>query len=164
MATDLPPNVASGELITSAWGNAVVNELKRKRGSAGIEVFQAFSHVGGSSTTYGTFDNGTTTIGPYPYPVRVAVIALCKIGFGQSGIYATADIVRVSDGSAVANGATDFARASSWSNITLPGLYNVAAGVAGGFKTRTIFTSSEATPITCYYSAGGLFLVQRTDF
>lgn len=45
----LPPHVASGELITSAWGNAVVDELTRLRG----ETRSLAGAIGGNGGTSG---------------------------------------------------------------------------------------------------------------
>jgi hypothetical protein len=159
MASGLPAHVASGELITSVWGNAVVDELARQR----LEVWNTFFHGGGSSPVYGTFDNGQQNLGPFTFPVRVTVLAMASGGWGGSGIVWHGDIVRVYDSVVVASSFDTFARQATYQNITIPSAYDVPVGQNAGFRTRTIFTTSEATPITIYYSATGIFFVQRTD-
>lgn len=159
MASDLPAHVASGELITSVWGNDVVDELTRLR----TEVWNTFAHGGGTSSVYGTFDNGVTNIGPFAFPVRVTVLAMAVGGFGASGITWHGDIIRVYDGALVATSADTFARLATFINITIPIAYDAPVGQNAGFRTRTVFTTSEATPINMTYSANGLFIVHRTD-
>jgi len=165
LASDLPPTVAAGELITSAWGNAVITELQRLRGAnGGLEMWQVFNHGGGTGSAYGVYDNGTTTLGPYAFPVRVSVMAIETAGYGSFGAAVSADIIRLSDGVTVAQSASEYTKAALYANHTIPGAYDVPVGQVAGFKTRTLFNGSDSTPITIYFSCHGIYLVHRTDY
>lgn len=167
MATNLPPNVASGELITSVWGNAVADELERLR----TEVWANFVHGGGTTSVYGTFDCGTTNLGPFTFPVQVGVWWWTDIGYAAHNTWGGADLVRLSDGgSSVAVGnilsigtSGGGGGASSITMIPLMHCYNVSPGLNAGFRTRATFSQTTATPITFLYRSQGTYFVKRTD-
>jgi hypothetical protein len=163
----LPPHVASGELITSAWGNAVVDEQVRLR----TETWANFSHPGATVTLYGIYDCGQTNLGPFAYPVQVMVCWNTEIGWAQHNVWGGADLVRLYDGvvgivvgnvlavGADGGGGTQ----SSLANISLMYAYDVAAGQPAGFRTRAHFDATTATPISFLFRSAGTYFVKRTD-
>lgn len=159
MATGLPAHVASGELITSPWGNAVVDELTRQR----TVLWNMFGHPGGTATSYGAYDIGTTGLGPYTFPVRVTVLSNVSAGYGGSGTMWHSDVVALADAGAKGGTNSTYTHAALYQNVVVPAVWDVPAGQNAGFKTRMMFDASDATPITLYFSAGGIYIVQRTD-
>jgi len=157
MASNLPPQVASGELITSAWGNQVVAELQRLRG----QVWAPFLHAGSSASALGTYDNGTTNLGPFTYPVRVTVMVEVAAGVGTVQTQWAADIIRLDTGGvAISTPGGTASLANAYGFVPLSMSWDVTAGLAAGFKTRTAYQAGTGT---FYYSARGHYYVQRTD-
>lgn len=158
MATDLPANVAGGELITSAWGNLVADELERLR----TQAWADFVHNGGTTSTAGAYDCGTTTLGPFAYTVRVTVIATFQYGFnGVAAVSGTPSIIRLSDSGGAAALGQSWAQAGFWAQVPLQHSYQIAAGTAAGFKTN--ITLGFPNTGTTYFAARGVYHVQRVD-
>lgn len=155
-AGDLPPRVASGELITSAWGNAVVDELLRLRN----ETWNWFNHQGQQAGASGLYDLGTTALGPFTYPVRVTVTAEFYFGFSNNTANWVFDILRLRDNATMSSPQPiQSTVAGAWYHAGLSWAYDVPTGQAAGFKTRANPTGVIA-PV--WMGSHGNYLVQRT--
>ena len=156
----LPPNVTAGQLITSAWGNAVADELLRNRG----ETWAVFNHSGSTVTgpTTGQFDNGQTVLGPFAYPVTVTVIATHAFGFnGSGGVAAGGVIQRLANATQRAQPGSQLAASGNWAFTPNSFVYAVAVGEAAGFKTITSVTFNQTGGVA-WYQANGVYHIQRT--
>ncbi|MET0415643.1 MAG: hypothetical protein ABW022_06445 [Actinoplanes sp.] len=156
LAGELPPTVTAGQLITSAWGNATVAELTRLR----AEAWAVADHAGVSGVTAGAYDLGTTTLGPFAYPVTVAVVSTFWFGFSGGWVNAVPSVIRLVDGAErIAPGMVQVPVASTWLSATIPWAWTVPAGQAAGFRTRVNIAQLQAGG--AYANANTLFKVQR---
>jgi hypothetical protein len=158
-AGDLPPHVAAGELITSAWGNAVVDEVTRLR----AQVSNDYVHAGGMANgTAGVFDCGTQNLGVLGYPARITVVASFTWGFGNGSPEANPLVAQLSDGGTV-NALGGFAQApvGKWAGHTVSHAWQVTAAQNAGFRT-SININTLGGGTNCYYQCRGVFSVERT--
>jgi hypothetical protein len=155
----IPPQVAAGELITSAWGNAVADEEARLRG----EVWAGFTHGGGSGANYGFYDCGVTTLQPFTYGVQMVAVAVCSGGYGGTPTGVSFDVFKLDGaGASIASTATEVAAAAHYVTQTIIAVWNVAAGGNPSFKTRCNYVDSQGAPNTCYFGAYGNYFIKRT--
>ena len=155
-AGDLPPHVASAELITSAWGNAVVDAATFER-TNGIDVSWDLPQV--SATSAGTFDLApglpNTTL---PYPTRMTIVMSLYHGFSSTPGVGRVDLYRYKDG-AIGSGPDIQNPASYWVCTPVSWSYDVAAGAQWGARARVTIT----TPGGTYWVRGsGFYRLQRT--
>jgi hypothetical protein len=156
-AGDLPPHVVSGQPIASVWGNNVVDEMLRKRN----EVIGPWSHAGGNTPYIGQATIGVTALGPYAFPVRMAVWATFSYGYSGCGIAGSA-ILLPANGGPTFNLAKQYAHAAMYGNVSICHAWDVAAGQQAGFSTYFNWTDTETSGVSVYFSSGGTYLVQRT--
>jgi hypothetical protein len=100
-----------------------------------------FQHPG--NTTYGTglYDLGTTTLGPYTYPVQMSVTVAVYFGAATGVVTAITYLTRLSDGATrqPGNGGFFDAPANRWMSAPNNWTWNVNAGQSASFKTQVNF-------------------------
>lgn len=156
-AGDLPPRVAAGELITSAWGNAVYDELLRKRN----ETLVQWDHAGGAFGASGVYDIGSTSIAALAYPTKMTIWATFHFGNAGMATNWALDLVRFLDNASRATAAPIQAYVpGAWTSASLSWSYAVPAGQLPGFKSRVNVTG--LTSGTAGFSSFGIYSLQRT--
>ena len=154
LAGALPPYVAAGELITSAWGNAVVDEQARQR----LEGWSVFDHAGVSGVGVGAYDLGTTTI-----PVdtthlrRITVSGVVSFGFAGGDVVAVTALNRYVDATAL-NMSPAWAHATTWTHVPVAWSWDVPANASANFKT--VVDLQAITAGSAYAKASGIYHVQ----
>lgn len=106
----LPPRVASGELITSAWGNAVVDELTHIRGEARA---LSTTFVGAGGTSGGGIEIASGFIQPQAVAGLLMVWSHTRVDVSSGTSY---NLTLALAGTTVA----------SWAFYTFQGFYMVA--------------------------------------
>lgn len=156
-AGDLPPYVAAGELITSAWGNAVVDALKRSR-DLEVPPFTPFGSDVGSRTGPGAFIVHDQGLAAYAYPVRVTVWLVVNWGFSGGLPTGNHNITRKDTGATV--GAVNdqpFQGGGQYQATPTMASWTVTPGLQPGFHTVTSITNAT----NAYLNHQGIYHVQR---
>jgi hypothetical protein len=162
-ATDpdgFPAHVASGELIESAWGNAVVDRLHRSH-----EVDAGFTTgTCPPITGPGAFDMQTVTLAVAPVACKTFVQIVVWAGNATVDMNVTADIVALSTGAVVYETPNPM-RVTSTNSPYFPIPINcgwvVAAGAPTGFRVR-INCKGIAAAGTMYASNAGTYRVHAS--
>ena len=94
--------VAAGAAAIKALAEAVDTSVTRLSN----QNWQPFDHSIGPVTSYGTYDLGTTSVGPLGYTTQTTVVVTGRAGFASFDIDTSFDVLRLADGGAVNRSAT----------------------------------------------------------
>lgn len=158
-AGDLPPHVAAGELVESAWGNAVVDALTVDR-TNGRDVAWSIPQV--SAGAAGTYDLTPVVGGPaatLTYPATITLVMAFAHGSTTTGAgQGRAELFRYKDNTALFLGGVPNQQ-GVWATTPLAWVYDVAPGQAWGAKARiTIEIPGGSYSVT----GTGFYRIQRT--
>ena len=160
-AGDMPPHVVSGELITSAWGNSVVDELARQRG----QKWNTFSHgAPAQAAVGGWYDLGQTNLGPYTWDCRMTVM-VAGIAGGRDATAGCQFDLQTGPGAFTTRVITAniWVQQNYYAYANLFAAWDVPKGQIASFKTRCNVTALTAGTVYLQMQSTGSYYMQRTS-
>lgn len=159
-AGDLPARVASGELITSAWGNSVVDEFSRVR----AQKWNAFAYANSVAAVGGWYDLGQTNLGPYTFDSRMTV-SVSGFAGGRDATAGCQFDVQTGPGSFTTRvtSANIWIQQNYYAYAQMVAVWDVPEGQIASFKVRCNVTALTAGAVYLNMSATGLYFMQRTS-